>query len=279
MSNSKNNDNLLSPIIDSVFECGNLLWKLLSNNPNKINWREEFLALDIKNKDDATPRFLNRYEDDYRIEYLFSLPLGITVEKVEKSLSRIATLHAKDLEYVLIKRFQDKVKIVIDKGIFENELFRFEDLDFNAKKTTLSIPIGYYLKEGKKTLLCLDLSVSTQCHVLVGGSSGYGKTNIAKVILAAIVSYYSCQEVTLIISDLKGTELPVFANTKHCTRYTDSPTETVTIVKELLNEMANRYSLFLLSKCKDISEYNAKGHKLPRIVFMIDEFADLKIMR
>ena len=173
---------------------------------------EEFLALDIKNKDDATPRFLNRYEDDYRIEYLFSLPLGITVEKVEKSLSRIATLHAKDLEYVLIKRFQDKVKIVIDKGIFENELFRFEDLDFNAKKTTLSIPIGYYLKEGKKTLLCLDLSVSTQCHVLVGGSSGYGKTNIAKVILAAIVSYYSCQEVTLIISDLKGTELPVFAN-------------------------------------------------------------------
>ena len=128
MADNQNNDNLLSPLVDSIFECGNLIWKLLSNNPNKVNWRDEFLALDIKNKDDVTPKFLNCYEDNYRIEYLFTLPSGITVEKVEKSISRVATLHSKNLEYVSIKRFQDKVKIVIDIGIFENELFRFEDL-------------------------------------------------------------------------------------------------------------------------------------------------------
>ena len=278
MADTKNNDNLLSPLVDSIFECGNLIWKLISNNPNKVNWRDEFLALDIKNKNDATPKFLNCYEDNYRIEYLFSLPSGLTVEKVEKSLSRVATLHSKNLEYVSIKRFQDKVKIVIDKGVFENEIFKFEDMEFDFKKNALLLPIGYYLKDGKKTLLYLDLSVSTQCHVLIGGTSGYGKTNIVKSILATIVTYYSYQDVNLIISDLKGSELPAFANTKHCVKYTDSPTETVTIVKDLLVEMKNRYSLFLSSKCKDISGYNAKGFKLPRIVFMIDEFADLTLL-
>ena len=278
MADTKNNDNLLSPLVDSIFECGNLIWKLISNNPNKVNWRDEFLALDIKNKDDATPKFLNCYEDNYRIEYLFSLPAGLTVEKVEKSISRVATLHSKNLEYVSIKRFQDKVKIVIDKGVFENEIFKFEDMEFDFKKNALLLPIGYYLKDGKKTLLYLDLSVSTQCHVLIGGTSGYGKTNIVKSILATIVTYYSYQDVNLIISDLKGSELPAFANTKHCTRYTDSPTETVTIVKELLNEMDRRYALLLANKCKDISSYNAKGFKLPRIIFLIDEFADLTLL-
>ena len=140
-----NNDNFLEPLVDCVWEFGTLLWKLISNNPNNVDWRAEFLALDIKNKDEQTPKFLNRYEDDYRLEYLFTLPIGVTVEKVEKALSRVATIHAKDTEYVTIERFKDKVKIVIDKGVFENEIFRFEDLDFKPKKDSLEIPVGYYL--------------------------------------------------------------------------------------------------------------------------------------
>ena len=88
MSDKKqNNDNILSPFVDALFETGNLLWKLISNNPNKVNWREEFLALKIKNNEDQTPKYLNCYEDDYRMEYLFALPVGLTVEDVEKSIN------------------------------------------------------------------------------------------------------------------------------------------------------------------------------------------------
>ena len=82
----------------------------------------------------------------------------------------------KSLVFFLIPIIPDT--ILLPFIVFENELFRFEDLDFKPKKNALLIPVGYYLKEGKKTMLYLDLSVSTQCHVLVGGSSGYGKTNI-----------------------------------------------------------------------------------------------------
>ena len=182
MTTNKTNTNILEPLVDNICVCGNLLWKLISNNPNKIDWRAEFLALDVKNNEDYTPKFINRSEDDYRIEYLFTLPIGITVEKVEKAISRVATLHSTNLEYVTVERFKDKVKVVIDKGVFENEIFRFEDLDFKPKKNTLQIPVGYYLKDGKKTLLYIDLSISTQCHALIGGTSGYGKSNIVKSI-------------------------------------------------------------------------------------------------
>ena len=46
-------------------------------------------------------------------------------------------------------------------------------------------------------MLYLDLSASTQCHVLIGGSSGYGKTNIAKFMLTAVVTNYSYQDEVL----------------------------------------------------------------------------------
>ena len=44
MTTNKTNTNILEPLVDSIWECGNLLWKLISNNPNKIDWRAEFLG-------------------------------------------------------------------------------------------------------------------------------------------------------------------------------------------------------------------------------------------
>ena len=279
MSDKKqNNDNILSPFVDALFETGNLLWKLISNNPNKVNWREEFLALKIKNNEDQTPKYLNCYEDDYRMEYLFALPVGLTVEDVEKSISRVATVFSKEVEYVSVERYLNKVKIIIDKGIFENELFKFDSLEFKPSKDKLLIPVGYYLKEGKRTLLYLDLSSSTQCHVLIGGSSGYGKSNVIKFMLSTITKFYKPSEIQFMLSDLKGTELPLFENVEHCLDYTDSPQETVSMVERVIDEMNRRYELFTKNKCKDIIAYRNKGFKLPYLVLLIDEFADLTLL-
>ena len=94
------NGNLISPLVDSIFECGSLLWKLISNNPNKVNWREEFLALGIKNKDEATPKFLKCYEDDYRIEYLFTLPIISSQKVIESFLNDIKSYTLPQIEHL-----------------------------------------------------------------------------------------------------------------------------------------------------------------------------------
>lgn len=279
MSNTNSSSsNLLSPLVDALCDCGTILWKLLTNNPNRIDWKEEFLALGIKNKNDETPRYLSCKEDNYRIEYLFYLPKGLTVEHVEKAISRVATVSKKQPEYISVERYLDKAKVVVDKGVFEKELFKFEDLDFSCEKGSFKIPVGYYLKDGKLTLLCLDLSSSTQCNVLIGGTAGYGKTNISKSILSSVTKFYSPDFVKYIICDLKGTELPLFTKTQHCISYTDSVHETCTVIKDLLKEMADRYSLFIEAKCKDFNEYTSRGNKLPRLILFIDEFADLTLM-
>lgn len=280
MSDTKKNEemNILSPLVDCLWQCGSIIWKILSNNPNKIDWREEFLALDIKNKDEETPRLVSCTEDEYIVEYLFYLPKGLTVEKVEKAISRVTTLSKKEEGYVTVKRYLDKAKIVVDKGVFEKELFRFEDFDFVPKKNSLELPVGYYLKEGKKQLLLLDLTSSTQCHVLVGGSSGYGKSNVSKCILSAITKFYSPKYIKYKVADLKGTELPIFANTEHCESYTDSAEETVTFVKELIVEMDNRYSILKKANCKDIKEYHSRGNEMPYMMLFIDEFSDLTLL-
>ena len=271
-------NNMLSPVVDALFDVGSLLWKFIINNPNKVNWKEEFLALGIHNKEKLTPKYLNCYEDDYRIEYTFSLPVGLTVEDVANSISRVATVFSKEVEYVSVERYLNKVKIIIDKGIFENELFTFESLEFKPSKDKFLIPVGYYLKEGKKTMLYLDLSSSTQCHVLIGSSSGYGKSNVFKVILATLTKFYNPNEVQFMLSDLKGTELSLFKNVKHCIEYTDNAQDTVNMVNEVLNEMQRRYELLTKNKCKDIQAYRNKGFKLPYLLLLIDEFADLTLL-
>lgn len=280
MSNNtkKTESNLLSPLVDALWESGCLVWKLISNNPNKVDWREEFLALGVKNGNEETPRYLSRNEDDYRIEYLFSLPMGLTVEKVENSISRVATIFAKEIEYISVERFFDKVKIVVDKGVFEKEIFAFEDLEFEPTKNSLKIPIGYYLKDGKLQLLCLDLSSPTQCHMMIAGTSGYGKTNIFKCILSILTKFYSSEDIEYVLCDLKGTEGYLFANTKHCINYTDSPYETAEIIKETIREMDTRYNILKKAGCKDIQAYRNKGNKMPRRILCIDEFGDLTLL-
>ena len=69
MTTNKTNTNILEPLVDSICECGNLLWKLISNNPNKIDWRAEFLALDVKNNEDYTPKFINKHPKPKLIIY------------------------------------------------------------------------------------------------------------------------------------------------------------------------------------------------------------------
>lgn len=277
--NKKKDTNLISPLVDSLWECGNILWKLLSNNPNKVDWKAEFLALGVKNGEDKTPDFISRTEDKYRIEYLFSLPRGLTVEKIEACTSRIATVFSKEVEYISVERFLNKVKVVVDKGVFEKEIFKFEDLEFTPPtEDSLIIPVGFYIKDGKLEMLCIDLASPTQCHVLTGGMPGYGKTNICKSILTTATKYYTPEQVVYKICDLKGTELPMFAKTKHCIAYTDNPFDTVNIIKDTVREMDDRYAVLIKAKCKDIGVYHEKGYKMPRMILFIDEFADLTLL-
>ncbi|MCK9169980.1 MAG: cell division protein FtsK [Treponema sp.] len=148
------------------------------------------------------------------------------------------------------------------------------------KKMAVPVILGKDIL-GKPQLLDL---VKTP-HLLIAGSTGSGKSVCVNSIILSILYKRSPEEVKLILIDPKIVELKL---------YNDIPHLLVPVITEskkafqalqwALCEMERRYALLDGMGSRDISNYNRKieekhiaTEKLPYIVIIIDEFADLMV--
>ncbi len=167
--------------------------------------------------------------------------------------------------------------------------------NFKDNKLTLPIAMG-------KTIIgevyCADLS--SLPHLLVAGATGSGKSIGINTIITSLLYKMHPSDIKMVIIDPKKVELNLYEKLKNhylavCPDIRDemiitSPQNSVTILKSIEMEMDRRYTL--LSKCaaRNIKEYNdkvlsgktkdteeIKHKKLPYIVVLIDELADLMI--
>jgi S-DNA-T family DNA segregation ATPase FtsK/SpoIIIE len=130
----------------------------------------------------------------------------------------------------------------------------------------LPIPIGY----STKGLEIIDLAKHE--HVLIGGETGSGKTTCLNVI---IVSLLSLQEPPiLIVIDLKKSGDYCYLDDR-VLLITDRVTACQAL-ERVLQEMRKRQQILYDSRCKDIHTYNKHGGKMPWLVLIIDELAQLK---
>nr|MBP9562297.1 DNA translocase FtsK [Acetoanaerobium sp.] len=117
-------------------------------------------------------------------------------------------------------------------------------------------------------------------HMLVAGATGSGKSVCINTLICSILYKYSPKDVKMIMIDPKMVELSVYNDIPHLL------IPVVTNMKKAPNalnwavaEMNRRYKLFAESKVKDINGYNEKfEERLPRIVLIIDELADLMMV-
>lgn len=118
-------------------------------------------------------------------------------------------------------------------------------------------------------------------HVLVAGATGSGKSVCINTIICSILFKSNPSDVKLIMIDPKMVELSVYNNIPHLL------VPVVTDMKKApyalswaVNEMNNRYKLFTENRVRDLDSYNSlKGiEKLPRIVIVVDELADLMMV-
>lgn len=139
---------------------------------------------------------------------------------------------------------------------------------------TLSIPVGLTV-QGDAVKAKLD----EMPHLLIAGATGSGKSILIHSILTALTKQMKPAEMQLILIDPKRVELRAFAKAKHlhggkiAYEYADS----VMLLNGLVQEMERRYKLLETWDKRDIGEYNwgKDKEKLPYIVTVIDEFADL----
>ncbi|NNF08331.1 MAG: DNA translocase FtsK, partial [Candidatus Eisenbacteria bacterium] len=125
-------------------------------------------------------------------------------------------------------------------------------------------------------------------HLLIAGTTGSGKSVCVNSIITSLLMKHSPTDLRLLMIDPKMLELPMYNGIPHLlTDVVTDPKLAARSLKWLLVEMERRYKVLAARGSRNIQSYNAKldkdgpekedEEKLPYIVVLIDELADLMI--
>ena len=123
--------------------------------------------------------------------------------------------------------------------------------------------------------------LSKMPHLLVAGATGAGKSVCLNCIIASLLVTATPDELELLMIDPKRVELTVYNGVPHLrNEVITDPSMAAGALNKITNEMDTRYERFAKAGVRKIEEYNAKfpDEKLPYIVVIIDELADLMLI-
>jgi S-DNA-T family DNA segregation ATPase FtsK/SpoIIIE len=115
-------------------------------------------------------------------------------------------------------------------------------------------------------------------HGMLGAMTGSGKSNLYHVLIMGLSIRYSPEQLQLYLIDGKdGVEFQPYQDLPHAAVVSlkSSPALSRSVLTELLEEKERRNALFAAENVRDFSAYRAKGHTLPRILLLIDEYQEL----
>ncbi len=117
-------------------------------------------------------------------------------------------------------------------------------------------------------------------HLLIAGSTGSGKSVCLNSIIMSFLYNANPDELKMIFIDPKMVELTVYNGIAHLLApVVTDPKKASVILKWMVTEMEKRYRLFAEKGVRDIDRYNKVSQdKLPLIVIIIDELADLMMV-
>ena len=128
-------------------------------------------------------------------------------------------------------------------------------------------------------------------HLLVAGATGSGKSVCINTLIMSILYKYKPDEIKLIMVDPKVVELNVYNGLPHLlVPVVTDPKQASAALKWGVTEMERRYKLFADAAVRDLKGYNEKAlngevdsdgapiKKLPKIVIIVDELADLMMV-
>lgn len=115
-------------------------------------------------------------------------------------------------------------------------------------------------------------------HLLVGGQTGSGKSVFLHNVILSLLLQYGKEDVNLLLIDPKEVEFNFYRNAPQVREVVTNVERASRKIRDMCDEMDNRYSVFAEKSARDISSYNEISEvKMPRIVVFIEELADLII--
>ncbi len=166
----------------------------------------------------------------------------------------------------------EKATPVFIRSILESEEFR-------SNPSPLAVALG---KDIGGMPIVGDLKKMP--HGLIAGSTGSGKSVCINSILVSLMYKAKPSEVKLILIDPKVVELAPYNHIPHLlTPVVTDPKQATAALRWAVEEMDGRYEKFADKGARDIERYNQLAQqegleKLPYIVIIIDELADLMMV-
>ncbi|HOR85669.1 MAG TPA: DNA translocase FtsK, partial [Bacillota bacterium] len=163
------------------------------------------------------------------------------------------------------------ISMVLLREVLESE-------EFKKQKSKISFCLG---KDVAGATIVADLSKMP--HLLIAGSTGSGKSVCINALIASILYKATPDEVKLLLIDPKVVELSVYNKIPHLlVPVVTDPKKAAGALNWAVMEMTERYKKFAMNNVRDIYGYNKSDkeglEKLPQIVVVIDELADLMMV-
>lgn len=184
---------------------------------------------------------------------------------------RISTIP--DKQAVGIEVPNDKQEMVTIRDIIDSKKFR-------EHKSKVCFAVG---KDIAGEVVVGD--IASMPHMLIAGTTGSGKSVCINSILISLVYKATPEEVRLIMVDPKMIELGVYNGIPHLLiPVVTDPKKAAGALNWAVSEMMKRYKLFSEVQARNLADYNkiieerGEGEKLPQIVIVIDELADLMLV-
>ena len=216
--------------------------------------------------------------------YELELDRGVKLSKITNLADDIAlSLGATG---VRISAIPDKISVVgIEVPNKLVSMVRIHDVidsvEFHKHKSRISFAVGKDIS-GK----CIIGDIAKLPHMLIAGTTGSGKSVCMNSLIISLLYKAKPEEVRLIMVDPKMVELGVYNGIPHLLiPVVTDPKKAAGALQWAVTEMMKRYRLMADAGVRDLESYNKtvgmtdeQREKLPQIVVVIDELADLMLV-
>ncbi len=202
-----------------------------------------------------------------KISRIVSLSDDIALALAARGLRIEAPVPGKSVVGIEVAR--DETTPVYFKDVLSSEAF-------GKSRSRLSIAFGVDINGNAIVGDLADMP-----HLLIAGATGSGKSVCMNTLICSILYKAKPDEVKFIMVDPKKVEMTGYVGLPHLGRpvVTDAK-KASQVLKEVVNEMERRYLVFVSANVKNFASYNELPDvpKMPQIVVLIDELADLMMV-
>lgn len=258
--------------------------KNVSNRENEIKAKQNIGELEKVLKDfDIVGKIVQVNIGPTVTQYELEIKAGTKVSKLLSIQREIAlALAAKDVRIQAPIPGKNTIGIELPNKVnssvsYKEVLSKMPDVN---EKNLLAVGLGKDIMGKVKWM-----EINTTPHLLVAGATGSGKSVCMNCIITSILMRAKPDQVKLVMVDPKKVELSMYNGIPHllCPVVTD-PKKASVALKNIVIEMEKRYDIFESTKNKNIKGYNdfcethPEYQKMPYIVVIIDELADLMLV-